>query len=90
MFGCYARFAQDIAAGEVDTLVNWNKPGPAHLNVCFEDPFTCDHQAPQSFIQEKASHLPPPQPDVDYTKEFAELTQFLKTTQHPFVVVGME
>jgi 2-succinyl-5-enolpyruvyl-6-hydroxy-3-cyclohexene-1-carboxylate synthase len=88
LFGCYARFAQDVAAGEFDTLVCWNKLGPAHLNVCFEDPFACHSKASHNDIQKEVPNLPSPQLRVDYTKENAELTQFLNTAQHPFVVVG--
>lgn len=40
LFGCYAPYARDIAAGEVCDLEEWSQRAPAHLNVCFEDPFS--------------------------------------------------
>ncbi len=39
LYTYYTRFAEDIAWGEDSTLhKNWKKDGPAHLNVCMEDP----------------------------------------------------
>lgn len=38
LFSYYARYMQDIAQSEVCKLEKWSLNGPAHLNVCFEEP----------------------------------------------------
>ncbi|MBA2727614.1 MAG: 2-succinyl-5-enolpyruvyl-6-hydroxy-3-cyclohexene-1-carboxylic-acid synthase, partial [Parachlamydiaceae bacterium] len=38
LFGVYAEFAQDIEADEGCQIMHWDWSGPAHLNVCIEDP----------------------------------------------------
>lgn len=89
LFGCYARYSQDITAGEVDTLEEWTKQGPAHLNVCFEDPFACDHHQHTSKVVVSKALLKNSVPKVqlDYLEK-AQLDQFLKSVKYPFVVVG--
>ena len=38
LFGKYALFSQDLTQTEHCNLSEWNLTGPAHLNVCFEEP----------------------------------------------------
>ncbi len=38
MFGQYTYFNRDLAQGEECELTNWKENGPAHINVCFEEP----------------------------------------------------
>lgn len=44
MFGDYVHFALDIADGELCDLSNWKRTGPAHINICFEEPNEVDCQ----------------------------------------------
>lgn len=38
LFGVYARFAQDLVADEICRIHQWDWSGPAHLNICIEEP----------------------------------------------------
>lgn len=38
LFGPYINFSQDLEGNERCDLSRWKKNGPAHLNVCFEEP----------------------------------------------------
>lgn len=38
LFHKHITFELDVAKGEAPTLIGWKLKGPAHLNVCFEEP----------------------------------------------------
>lgn len=38
LFHKHVTFELDVAKDELPTLVDWEMKGPAHLNVCFEEP----------------------------------------------------
>lgn len=38
LFGQYVHYSQDLAETERCCLVPWELTGPAHINVCFEEP----------------------------------------------------
>ncbi len=38
IFGQYVTYSQDLALEELCDLSGWDKKGPAHLNICFEEP----------------------------------------------------
>lgn len=38
LFGPYISYFQDLALNETCHLEDWTQTGPAHLNVCFEEP----------------------------------------------------
>lgn len=38
IFGCYATYSQDVEGDELCDLTDWRRVGPAHLNVCLEEP----------------------------------------------------
>lgn len=38
LFGQYVLYEQDLAGGELCSLHRWSQKGPAHLNLCFEEP----------------------------------------------------
>lgn len=48
IFGVYTPFACDIAYDEPYSLESWNRCAPAHLNVCFEDPFATQEYVSQT------------------------------------------
>lgn len=91
MFGIYAPFAMDIAAGETCSLTEWNQKTPAHINVCFEDPFpqitktTTAGATKKTFLPPTESSLPK---SSTFLNEAAQLNQFLKPLHYPFVVVS--
>jgi len=84
IFSHYVDFAQDIALEEECQLADWNLQGPAHLNVCFEEPeedklsqdfsFSMDQPA---FIKTKTT-----------SKNRSELENFIHNVKNPVVVVG--
>ncbi|MGA8164345.1 MAG: thiamine pyrophosphate-binding protein [Waddliaceae bacterium] len=39
LFGPYVLFSQDLEGEERCEISKWRQLGPAHLNVCFEEPF---------------------------------------------------
>jgi 2-succinyl-5-enolpyruvyl-6-hydroxy-3-cyclohexene-1-carboxylate synthase len=40
LFGIYTKYSYDVEAGDMWDLQDWDQQGPAHLNVCFEEPLT--------------------------------------------------
>jgi len=86
IFSYYVQFTQDIALEEKCYLDKWSLQGPAHLNICFEEPEEeeCQkicHDAfkiDQPFIPKKA-------PDYPGLSEFEE---FLRAVHFPVVVIG--
>lgn len=38
LFGCYTHFDQDLTSNDICNLSPWVCKGPAHLNICFEEP----------------------------------------------------
>jgi 2-succinyl-5-enolpyruvyl-6-hydroxy-3-cyclohexene-1-carboxylate synthase len=44
LFGCYAHFSQDLEGGDSCSIQEWSLQGPAHLNVCLEEPVDSECQ----------------------------------------------
>ncbi len=86
LFGCYVHFTQDIdyLTGEYD-LVKWNGQGPAHLNICFEEPERMEFgtipclEESDDFIWH---------PEKFYKEEFDLFEVFINNVQFPLVIVG--
>ena len=59
--------------------------GPAHLNVCFEEPLTQEFKDAQIFIaKEPKQHIPAARMDLRN-----KLNEFLSHSDFPFVVVAI-
>lgn len=91
IFGMYTPFAKDIAAGELCSLAEWDQKTPAHLNVCFEDPFPS--KSVSSIEVAKRSPILPQAKQIEFQyatfkKDAESLSQFLKPLRYPFVVVS--
>lgn len=76
LFGLYTPFAQDMAAEDQCRLGEWSKHSPAHLNVCFEDPFRRSQTVALKLNRE-----------IDCNPT-TQLDRFLKNIQNPLVVVS--
>lgn len=86
LFGQYAPFAVDVEGNEPCDLSRWNQRGPAHVNVCFEEPQW------QPLVVEN------PTLDLCRTysrtflnatpKQYTQLNQFLGGVQRPLVIVS--
>jgi 2-succinyl-5-enolpyruvyl-6-hydroxy-3-cyclohexene-1-carboxylate synthase len=81
IFDPYAAYSQDLEGEEVCDLLGWDQIGPAHINVCFDEPFVkkvCDETfhlvaKPKKGIIIGNPHL---------------LDQFLQKVKRPLVVVS--
>jgi 2-succinyl-5-enolpyruvyl-6-hydroxy-3-cyclohexene-1-carboxylate synthase len=84
IFGVYAGFSQDIEGDETCRIMDWNWSGPAHLNVCIEDPksYSAVYQNLSPLISGRT--VTPLLPPVDATK----LDLFFEQSRHPLVIVG--
>jgi 2-succinyl-5-enolpyruvyl-6-hydroxy-3-cyclohexene-1-carboxylate synthase len=86
LFSHYAHFEQDVAAGEICHLAKWTCEGPAHLNVCLDEPKDAECQLIQCppFILE--SRQMPVKPVLkEHLDAFA---CFIQKVRFPLVVVG--
>lgn len=86
LFGCYTEFQRDLAAGEKCDLMKWCARGPAHLNVCFEEPneFECLKMTQKEYLD------PPFLKEALLSSEegVEEFASFVEESIHPLVVVG--
>lgn len=82
IYGTYASAAVDLAAGESHGFENWSRRGPAHFNVCFEEPLldrcfsASEFEAP---AVRAASALP---------ASSGVLDDFLSSCKNPLVIVS--
>jgi 2-succinyl-5-enolpyruvyl-6-hydroxy-3-cyclohexene-1-carboxylate synthase len=85
LFGVYVNTEWDIANEEPCTLTNWTLRGPAHLNVCFEEP---DRFVNKSWRFEKSEKPFVPFCVQQGTATETHLNQFLKEVSRPLVIVS--
>ena len=84
IFGLYAPFFLDLAAGDSCDFTGWNQCAPAHINVCLAEP---QSQPPWQGKTLKLQESDRPLPVV--SKQAAvQLNRFLSTVKYPLVVVG--
>lgn len=84
LFGPYVSFGQDIAEEESCSLSEWSQLGPAHLNVCLNEP-----QKEPPFIPMHLPYMPYPRKPRSYDHNLTEkLDEFLKNTKCPLVIVS--
>jgi len=85
LYGQYTRFSQDLANQELCDLSRWDRQGPAHLNVCFEEPLNDVFEHALAAPSELRFNQ-----DLDASKSDSrrQVNQFLEEVSHPFIVVG--
>lgn len=82
LFTAYTPFEQDIEAGEECRIREWNQTSPAHLNVCFEEPFPCKHSGGQTIIASEEKRI------WEGAKANEQLNDFLRNSNYPLVIVS--
>lgn len=86
LFSCYTAFAQDVAGSEDCQIENWNLRGPAHLNVCFEEPS-------RKWSERDWKWEPPLENEKEQASGIADLAstavveQFLSEVKYPLAIV---
>lgn len=86
LFSYYARYMQDMSESETCNLHKWSFNGPAHLNICFEEPDakTCEalcqdqqiyHEAISKVVRKNYWSL-------------ATFKEFLQEVRYPLVILG--
>lgn len=85
LFSYYCHYMQDLAENDSCCLKKWIARGPAHLNICFEEPREADCQSLKMSVS---------LPREDFRNQLVtsdkegELSQFFETSRFPLVVVG--
>lgn len=88
LYGIYTPFSFDIAAKEEGDLAGWDCRTPAHLNVCFEEPFAI-HESREAYTPMEVvlqTRSVPTELSCDRASE--ALDTFLKQSENPLVIVG--
>lgn len=88
LYGQYVVFEQDIAEEEICHLANWKQNGPAHLNICLDEPQRDSIGMSLSFSEILDTSYHPMKKD-SFSKSAQEaLDQFLQNSHFPLVVVS--
>lgn len=86
MFSYYARYMQDIALEEDCPLHKWSQQGPAHLNICFDEPKEVECQ---TFCQGMLNYPHGPPKEIKESRwSLALFEEFLSSVRYPLVVIG--
>lgn len=94
VLGRYVHFQEDLAQKEKCHLHMWQQQGPAHLNVCFDEPLQVPATSSIAWAKEidAVSQRPLPpyihSPSLSITAQAQPLHSFFSRTRCPFVVVG--
>jgi 2-succinyl-5-enolpyruvyl-6-hydroxy-3-cyclohexene-1-carboxylate synthase len=86
LFGQYVIHEQDLANEETCSLSGWSQLGPAHLNVCFEEPCRA-FEPPETRILPKEVFCCPGAKEDCPEDEF-KINQFLHDSKYPLVIVS--
>lgn len=86
LFGLYAHFTQDIEGEELCRIQQWDLSGPAHLNVCIEDPksYPADYHDLSPCIPQQPQIHPFPARPINGEA----LTHFFEQSQRPLIIVS--
>lgn len=81
IFGVYAPFVQDLNGNNAPALVQWDQKGPAHINVCFEEPRDIPGKQlyPRKHLEKKTAFTANPTTELD---------AFFRNSSCPLVIVG--
>lgn len=80
LYGVYAQQEWDLAAGESISLMSWKGTGPAHVNVCFEEPLQIHYEGKLKPVE--AVKFEEPLPDK------TSLDQFFENVKNPLAIVS--
>ncbi len=85
LFGQYARFSVDLDGEQAWDLSKWNQRGPAHINVCLEEP-----QSQPKFVGQQLTVDDRSMPALSFDRQHATSTldRFFSQIQHPLVIVS--
>lgn len=86
LFGSYVHYEQDLAKEEECDLSHWTGKGPAHLNICFEEPNEKECLAIK--IKENIDSAWLPESIEFLGSDIENLKKFLERSHFPLVVVG--
>lgn len=87
IYGQYAVFEQDIAEDETYNFKNWKQNGPAHINVCLDEPLTQKFEDIPAFKLDRTySHDQVIDSMIENTT--AGLNHFVNKCKHPLVIVS--
>lgn len=84
LFGVYACFAQDLEKSEKCRIGNWDLSGPAHLNICLEEPrsYGETYHDLSPLITPSQTKSPP------LCGKPENLNHFFKNSQNPLIIVS--
>lgn len=85
LYSSYVNNEWDIAHEEHLDLTEWKLSGPAHLNVCFEEPGRIINQPWEPVLNQK-TYIPFKSRQGSATKE--DLDQFINSVKSPLIVVS--
>lgn len=85
LFGHYARYAKDIAKETPCDLTSWKQHGPAHLNVCLEEP---QSQPPFSGMKLTINESKAVKENSAPEHSTQVLDRFISQVEHPLVIVS--
>lgn len=86
LFSYYARYMQDVEGGEECNLHKWGRHGPAHLNICLDEPIesVCE-ELYQDVYQHEIRH---PKKNQIGKFSLSLFEEFIKSARFPLVVLG--
>lgn len=83
IFGRYAVYEEDLEAGENSHIAMWDTTGPAHVNLCFEEPSSMLNYDFTPALLKTKKFSPPPYKTIPLS-----VLEFFKRTRFPFVIVS--
>lgn len=85
LFGHYAPFSQDIDSSNCCDLSEWDQTGPAHLNICLEEPQSQPKFSPQDLVIPNVFPF-----ELDFEREKTEqlCNRFFNQVERPLVIVS--
>ncbi len=86
LFGRYAHFEIDAAGNELIDLSGWSLSGPAHLNVCFEEPSEVECQ--KILIQKDIPVTRNKKRSSDPEPDLGPFIDFIEAAKTPLVILG--
>lgn len=86
LFGHYAVWSADLEGAERLNLSTWDRTGPAHVNICFNEPLKCDFST--HLLKTENIGIPASISSPSFNSSMSLLDRFLKTSKAPLVIVG--
>jgi 2-succinyl-5-enolpyruvyl-6-hydroxy-3-cyclohexene-1-carboxylate synthase len=83
LYGIYAKHTQDLEEGRICNLSDWDQKGPAHINICLEEPLNQTFET-MSLLENSDLYSKKKPALSNYTR----LNAFLINSRNPFVIVS--